>query len=264
LRVLSPIWTTKIVTADRVRNRIENILAWSITAGHRRADNCARWAGHLEHLLASPADLRKAKGVRAQPSVPYQELSKVMVKLRARGTMAALAAEFLTLTAVRTADVLTAKRADLDHKDRVWRIKSFSKSGLPLDVPLSTRAYDIVQQAELLAADAGSPFLFTRLNGQSLAKAAMHKEIVNIVGTGKGSPHGMRSSFRSWCQDIDGISRETAERSLGHKVHDTVEGAYARGDQLVKRRALLQRWADYLAAPVSHDVLPMQRRRQAS
>jgi integrase len=264
LRVLTPFWETKTETASRVRQRIEAVLAWAIAAKHRSSDKCARWGGHLEFLLANPTDLKKARGIKRQPSIPYAELPAFMTKLRQREGVAALALEFLTLTAVRTADVMACKRADIDLKERAWRIASFSKTAAEHIVPLSSQALAVIGKAEDLTADTGSNLLFPRLNGQAIRKSAMWSEMAAILGDGVASPHGQRSAFRSWCQDADGVSREVAEAALGHKVYGAVEAAYARGDQLTKRRVLMQRWADFLAKSPSGDVIvPLRRGRKS-
>ncbi len=49
------------------------------------------------------------------------------------------------------------------------------------------------------------------------------------------SPHGFRSSFRSWCSD-EGVDRELAEQALAHAVGGQVEQCYARSDVLERRR----------------------------
>ena len=51
LKVLEPIWTTRTVTARRVRQRIEAVLDWSKARGLREGENPARLRGHLGHLL---------------------------------------------------------------------------------------------------------------------------------------------------------------------------------------------------------------------
>ena len=58
-------------------------------------------------------------------------------------------------------------------------------------------------------------------------------------------PHGMRSSFRDWCGET-GVSREVAERALGHEIRNAVEKAYARTDLLERRRQLMENWSRYL------------------
>jgi hypothetical protein len=52
LRVIEPVWTTKSVTADRVRNRIEAVIDWCVVRGHRPpGTNPARWRNHLDQVL---------------------------------------------------------------------------------------------------------------------------------------------------------------------------------------------------------------------
>jgi len=51
MKALEPIWSTKTETASRVRGRIENILDWATTRGHREGENPARWKGHLGRKL---------------------------------------------------------------------------------------------------------------------------------------------------------------------------------------------------------------------
>ena len=55
----------------------------------------------------------------------------------------------------------------------------------------------------------------------------------------------MRSSFRDWCGET-GVSREVAERALGHEIRNAVEKAYARTDLLERRRQLMENWSQYL------------------
>jgi integrase len=56
--------------------------------------------------------------------------------------------------------------------------------------------------------------------------------------------HGFRSAFRDWAGDCTSFPREIAEAALAHKVGDSVELAYRRGDALEKRRTLMQAWAN--------------------
>ena len=59
------------------------------------------------------------------------------------------------------------------------------------------------------------------------------------------SPHGFRSSFRSWCSD-EGIDRELAEQALAHAVGNQVEQCYARSDVLERRREVMEAWGAFL------------------
>ena len=59
LEILNPIWTTKTVTATRVRQRIESVLDWATVRKYRIGENPARWKGHLDKLLVMPSKLKK-------------------------------------------------------------------------------------------------------------------------------------------------------------------------------------------------------------
>ncbi|MGB4113872.1 MAG: integrase, partial [Yoonia sp.] len=59
--------------------------------------------------------------------------------------------------------------------------------------------------------------------------------------------HGFRSTFRDWASEVANAPREVAEMSLSHRVGSDVERAYARSDLIDKRRALMERWSQFVA-----------------
>src|SRR5215471_11990486 len=87
LAVLKPIWTTKSVTASRLRGRIEKVLDAAKAKGFRDGENPARWRGHLDHLLPRQPKLRKGH----HAAMPYEEVAAFMAKLRERDSLAAQA-----------------------------------------------------------------------------------------------------------------------------------------------------------------------------
>lgn len=50
------LWTVRRTTAERVRNRIESVLAWATVRGYRTGDNPARWLGHLKEALPKKSE----------------------------------------------------------------------------------------------------------------------------------------------------------------------------------------------------------------
>ena len=150
MKILSPIWTRKTVTAQRVRSRIESVLGWAKTAGYRTAENCARWDEHLQNMLAKPS---KVHNVKPMAALSYEEMPTLLAELRQQDSMAALALEFLALTAVRIHDVLNARWTDIDLSKKIWVIPVFSKSNKEHRVPLSSAAITVIEK---------SPPLFTR------------------------------------------------------------------------------------------------------
>jgi Phage integrase central domain/Arm DNA-binding domain len=136
MRVLEPIWTTKSVTAGRVRGRIERILDWSKVNGYREGENPARWSGHLDHLLPDHAKIRK---VEHQPALPHKQMPAFMTELRTRTGTSARCLEFTILTAARRIEAIAWMRetdpANLQPKVRPLnqRVAEFIRANRPTD-----------------------------------------------------------------------------------------------------------------------------------
>jgi integrase len=70
--------------------------------------------------------------------------------------------------------------------------------------------------------------------------------VLRRMGIKDATVHGFRSSFRDWAGNETEFPRELAEQALSHVIGDKAEQAYRRGDALERRRALMERWAEYL------------------
>ena len=144
---------------------------------------------------------------------------------------------------------------EVDLDDNVWTVPADrTKTGKPHRVPLSTRAVAVLREAEEIAD--GSGLVFPSARGRLMSDSTLSKLMrENAVA---GTPHGFRSSFRTWAGEVTNTPREVAEAALGHVVGG-VEGAYARGDLFDKRRYLMEAWANYLTASEGGRVVPMVR-----
>jgi integrase len=63
-------------------------------------------------------------------------------------------------------------------------------------------------------------------------------------------PHGFRSTFRDLAAEMTTYPNEMAEIALAHEVGSAVERAYRRGDQLEKRRQMMDDWAAHALSAV--------------
>ena len=106
MKALQPIWTTKPETASRVRGRIESVLDWARTRGHRQGENPARWKGHLDNLLPRKS---KVAPVRNLTALPYTELPAFVAALTGQDGIGALVLKFAILTVQRTGTVIGAQ-----------------------------------------------------------------------------------------------------------------------------------------------------------
>ena len=234
---LSPMWTTKPVTARRVRQRIAAVMKWAIAQGYR-GDNPAG--------DAVTAALPKQNGAKKHHrALPHRAVADALVTVRASGVYPTvrLAFEFLVLTAARSAEVRGAVWSEMDLETRTWTIPAERmKAAREHRVPLSGRAVEVLAETRRYSDSTGG-WVFPSASGGEIASWVLTKLPVRLdLG---GTLHGMRSSFRDWCGET-GVAREVAEACLAHRIGSAAEQAYARSDLLQRRRQLVEAWAHYV------------------
>lgn len=246
LRVLEPIWQTKTETASRLRGRIESVLDFATVRGYRTGDNPARWRGHLDAILPTPTKIQKRQH---HPAMPIDEVPAFMRTLRGIDGVAALALQFVILTAARSGEARGARWVEVDLDTAVWIVPGDRmKAGAEHRVPLSMQAVQLLRSVPR-----ASEFVFPAPRGGVLSDMTM-TAVMRRLGLDY-VPHGFRSSFRDWCGERTNYPRELAEAALAHTLKNRVEAAYRRGDALERRRPLMQGWADFLDRVESADVL---------
>ena len=232
---LAPIWFSKAETARRVRQRISAIMKWSVAEGHRTNDPTGTITAALGKNSARRQHLR---------SVPHSQVAEALATIRATnawiGTIYCF--EFLTLCAVRSGEARLATWNEIDLEFETWTIPGQrTKTGEPHRVPLSTSALAVLSEARQLSD--GSSLVFPSATAQALSDSTISK-LCRENGV-EGTPHGMRSAFRSWAAET-GADWAVAELCLGHRAGTDVELAYQRSDLLERRRELMETWAQYL------------------
>ena len=154
-----------------------------------------------------------------------------------------LALRFLALTAARSGEVRGARWREIDLESATWTVPaSRLKSRREHRVPLSSAALVVLDRAERLRGR-GKGLVFPGIQGKMVGAAVFGRLLKDLKID--CSPHGFRSSFRSWCSD-EGIDRELAEQALAHAVGSQVEQCYARSDVLERRREVMEAWGAFL------------------
>lgn len=270
LRILEPIWEEKTETATRLRGRIESVLSWATVAGHREGENPARWVGNLSELLPKPGKVAKTGN---HPALALSDLPRWWADLRTRDGMAARALQFLALTAARSGEVRGMTWEEVDLEARLWTVPAERmKMHREHRVPLTDEAVAILRDLPRLE---GSPFVFFAPRGGMLSdmsiSAVMRRmqeaEVKRLAEEDRKAgrktppgargyidprskraavPHGLRSSFRDWVAERTEYPGEMAEVALAHKISNAVEAAYRRGDQLEKRRGMMEEWQQFI------------------
>jgi integrase len=241
-----PLWEARPETAARLRGRIERVLDAAKAKGFRVGENPARWRGHLDHLL--PKRQKLSRGHHAA----------FAARLRERDAMAALALEFLILTAARSGEVMRATWGEMDLATTVWTVpKERMKAGREHRVPLNPRAVEILEAVRPLSQDdngalAPGRYVFPGKKKDAPLSVMAFEMLLRRMKVDV-TAHGFRSSFRDWSGEVSSFPREVAEAALAHTVGDQTERAYRRGDALEKRRKMMDAWADFVATlPFAH------------
>jgi integrase len=234
LNILNPIWTSKQVTAIRLRGRLERIISASITNGLRAEKNPASWKGHLENILP----WMKPSG-KHYAAMDYKDLPALMKQLAMKEHVSSLALQFTILNALRTSEGLYAKKSEI--KDGIFTIPANRMKGnIEHQVPLAPYSLKIVEKAS--SYDSSTDLIFHN-KGSKLSNMSM---LMLIRGLHPGmTVHGFRSSFRDWVSEETNYSSEVAEMTLAHKIVSKVEAAYRRGKLLERRKQLLIDWANF-------------------
>lgn len=235
---LTPIWSTKPETANRVRQRIEAVLDYSTALGARTGDNPARWRGHLDHLLPKPT---KVRAVRHHPALHHKQIAGFIADLAARRGVAAQALKFTILTAARSGETRGMTWGEVDLERRIWTIPADRmKAGKEHRVPLADAAIACLGPRR---ADDALVFESETKPGTAISDMSMTAVLRRMEHDGI-TVHGFRSTFRDWAGETTSFPREVIEAALAHRLKDRAEAAYARSDLFEKRRDLMQAWAN--------------------
>ena len=243
LGVLTPIWTTRPETARRVRQRIRTILRWCMAHGFVEYNVAGETIdGALPPMPQVKEHLR---------SLPYQEVGAALRTVEASGASlsARLCLRFVVLTAARSGEARGATWDEFDLDAREWRILGGRmKAGMEHRVPLSDAALTALDEVRPLRDYSNLVFPSPVASGRPLSDMTLTKILRTTGLAERGTVHGFRSSFKVWCMERTDTPWAVSEAALAHTLGNMTEQAYARSDLFERRRALMQRWADFVTA----------------
>lgn len=192
--VLEPIWTTKTETADRLRGRIERILASVKALELRSGENPAAWKENLAELLRPAGRVKKAEHHK---SLPWERCPAFFASLLSREGQGVRALVLTTLTAVRTTEPLGARWRELDLEKLTWTISAERMKGKKMyRVPLSNSVIALLEATPVSERDPAA-YLFhdgnptVRLSNMTMAAVLKRR------GLDDATVHGFRFSFKA-------------------------------------------------------------------
>jgi len=234
-KALKPIWRKKHPTAEKAIQRTKIIFEHMRLSG---VDCDPFIVDMAKHMLGEYQHKPKS-----MPASSWQDVPRIFEALD-RNDSSHLCLRFKILTAMRSAAVRGARFDEIEGD--VWTVpadRMKGREGMVGDfrVPLSSQALELIERARSWRV---SPFMFPGGRGGGISDVAINK-VFNKIDP-DGTPHGLRTSFRTWVQDTEAATYDVAETALAHIIGSKVERAYARSDLLDRRRLLMQKWADHV------------------
>jgi len=227
-------------SAHRVRSEISRVFRYAIKEGKAKSDPAKDLIG------AIPPAVETHFAAITEPA-------KVGEMLRAfdgfSGTFPVLCALRLApLLFVRPGELRKAEWAQIDLERAEWRYR-VSKTKTDHLVPLATQAVAILRELHALTGGNGQ-YVFP---GARTAERPMSEAAVNAALRRLGydtrteiTGHGFRAMARTILHEELHQKPEVIEHQLAHAVPDSLGAAYNRTKFIKERRAMMQKWADYL------------------
>lgn len=231
-RVLKPIWQNKPDVARKALNRVKQTLDHAAAKGFVVDMQLALKA---KALLGEQRIVRKHHESMPWPEVPafYQALGN---------SPAELALRFMILTGLRTKSVRYALKEHRLEDTLLALPGELMKNGKPFKSPLSKEAVKVL---DLAAQFKGNKFLFPGRSKQGCLSENTIGKLMKARGL-TFTPHGFRSSLRNWLGEETDAPWHICELMLSHVIGNAASQAYERTEYLEQRRALLERWAQFL------------------
>ncbi|MET4482997.1 tyrosine-type recombinase/integrase [Bradyrhizobium sp. F1.13.3] len=238
--LLKPIWLEKRETANRVRGRIETIVAKNVDIDDPDFRNPAELTRQLREKLPK----RPKRVVRHHPALAYAEAPAFMKLLAGAPGTAAAMLRFLIFTACRTNEAVEGHWSEIDRPGSTWKIPG-DRMKMDQDhyVPLTDPALAVLDEVR---DGRQGELIFTNPEGGSFSENAM-LAVLDRIGYGHVTVHGFRSTFATWAEECTDYPDGVREAALAHKYKSETTAAYQRGQKLEKRRALMEDWAVFLS-----------------
>lgn len=153
------------------------------------------------------------------------------------------------LVFVRPKELRQAEWQEISLDKAEWRIPgSKMKMGEDHIVPLSKQAIEILEEQKLLTGHwSGYVFPSARSPRRPMSDNAILSAFRNMgISKEEMTGHGFRAMARTLLDEVLGERVELIEHQLAHAVKDSLGRAYNRTTHITQRKAMMQRWADYL------------------
>jgi integrase len=226
-------------TAHRLRGEISRVFRYGIKEGFCKTDPARDLLGAIP-----PAQTEHFASIT--------EPAKVGEMLRAfdgfTGTFPVLCAlKLAPMVFVRPGELRQAEWTEFDLDKGEWRYH-VSKTKTEHLVPLATQAVAILRELHSLTGSGCYVFPGARDRNRPMSEATINAALRRLGYDTRTeiTGHGFRAMARTILHEELEQKPEVIEHQLAHAVPDNLGSAYNRTKFIKERRAMMQKWADYL------------------
>jgi integrase len=225
-------------TAHRALGNCSQVFRYAVATGRCKSDPSRDLRGALppvkgKHLAATTEPKRLAEILRAMDG--YQGTLPVICAMR-----------LAPLVFVRPGELRKAEWKDIDLDAAEWRYV-VTKTDTDHIVPLSRQAVEILRELQPLTGQGRYVFPGARSSKRPMSDNAILAAMRRLeIGKEEMTGHGFRAVARTILDEVLGVRPDFIEHQLAHAVRDPNGRAYNRTAHLAERRAMMQRWSDYL------------------
>ncbi len=201
--------------------------------------------------------LKPYRGTHFAAITEPDELGKLLRAIQAYkgGVIVRAALQLAPILFQRPGELRAAEWSEIDLDGALWtipsvrmkRTKAGKESGDPHLVPLPSQAVEILKGLKGYTGNGKMVFPGERDHGRPMSENSVRTALINMGYTAdKQTWHGFRATARTMLAERLEFDLQIIEAQLAHAVKDANGRAYNRTTFLQQRRAMMQKWADYL------------------
>jgi integrase len=208
-----------------------------------------------------PSDVLPSRKAGNYARIDAKELPELLRRIDgyAGAAVTRLAMKLMTLTFVRTSELIGAQWTEFDLEAGRWDIPASRMKMKTLHiVPLSTQAVSVLQTLQLVSGRSKLLFPGERGHQKPMSNNTILGALDRMGYKGRMTGHGFRGVASTLLHEM-GFDHAHIELQLAHQERNQVSAAYNHAVYLRQRSVMMQRWGDYLDSCVTGKVLQLQR-----
>ncbi len=208
-----------------------------------------------------PSDVLKPRRKQNYARIDAKEMPTLLRKIEAYNgsPVTRLAMKLMSLTFVRTGELIGAKWSEFDLVGQRWDIPaSRMKMRTPHIVPLSTQAVHVLEVLKEISGKRDYLFTGERDHQKPMSNNTILGALKRMGYAGRMTGHGFRGLASTLLHE-QGYDHQHIELQLAHQERNSVSSAYNHATYLSQRAKMMQAWGDFVEIQARSNVLQLER-----